>query len=121
MIHSENTYPIILNDSLVVITPQQLKQTNLIFLEHNKLRLENIQLYKQVDCMENIIINNNEQLSIQEHSINTAVKELDNATELILHQNKELAKYKSKTKVFKGLTIGGITIGVTLLALLIAK
>lgn len=40
--HSQTTYPII-KDSLVLITPQQLKETNLIFSEH-KMLLEKVPL-----------------------------------------------------------------------------
>ena len=46
---SQTTYPKILNDSLIVITPLQLKQTNLIFVEHCKLK-------KQVPELENKIL-----------------------------------------------------------------
>ena len=46
---SQNIYPKLVNDSLIVITPKQLKSTTLIFLEHKKLKLEKVELIKQVD------------------------------------------------------------------------
>ena len=47
----------ILNDSLVVITAKQLKATNLIFLEHGKLKAENEQLNKQIINYNKLIVN----------------------------------------------------------------
>ena len=52
---SQNTYPKLINDSLVVITPQQLKATNLIFLEHKKFKLEIPELKKQLTSYESLI------------------------------------------------------------------
>lgn len=45
---SQTTYPKTLNDSLIVITPIQLKQTNLIFLEHYKLKRQVPELEKKI-------------------------------------------------------------------------
>ena len=47
MSFSQTTYPKTLNDSLIVITPLQLKQTNLIFLEHYKLKRQVPELEKK--------------------------------------------------------------------------
>ena len=51
---SQTTYPKVTEDSLVVITPQQLKHTNLIFLEHRKLSKEVDLLIQQVNGLETI-------------------------------------------------------------------
>lgn len=52
--HSQNTYPSITADSLVIITPIQLKTANLIFNEH-ELLLEKVDLLNsQVNNLEEI-------------------------------------------------------------------
>ena len=45
---SQNIYPHILNDSLVIITAEQLKATNFIFLEHSELKSINSELNSQL-------------------------------------------------------------------------
>jgi len=56
---SQNTYPRTLTDSTVEITNEQLKQTNLVFLEHHKLTLENKNLKNKINLLDSIIVNNN--------------------------------------------------------------
>ena len=56
---SQNTYPRALTDSTVEITNEQLKQTNLVFLEHHKLTLENKDLKSKINLLDSIIVNNN--------------------------------------------------------------
>lgn len=56
---SQNTYPRTLTDSTVEITNEQLKQTNLVFLEHHKLTLENKDLKNKINLLDSIIVNNN--------------------------------------------------------------
>ena len=51
--NSQNTVPIT-KDSLILITPQQLKITNLIFKEHEMLKKENSLLYVQVRNLEDL-------------------------------------------------------------------
>lgn len=88
---SQDIYPKKLNDSLVVITADQLKQTNLIFLEHSKLSNENKLLYDKINLLDSLNSN-----YVKIDSINT-IK--------INNLNKEL-KAKSK-KSYKGYIIGG--------------
>ena len=56
---SQNIYPRALTDSTVEITNEQLKQTNLVFLEHHKLTLENKDLKSKINLLDSIIANNN--------------------------------------------------------------
>ena len=56
---SQNIYPRVLTDSTVEITNTQLKQTNLVFLEHQKLKLENKELGNKINLLDSIIVNNN--------------------------------------------------------------
>lgn len=112
---SQNTYPKITQDSLILITPTQLKQTNLIFLEHSKLKLEldsyinkvNIQS-KQIDYYINTIDLKDESYNIQ--------KEVYTINENNL--KKELRKSNFKSKCFMW---GGITVSTSLLVLLLIK
>lgn len=105
-------------DSLVQITSEQLKITNLIFVEHQKLLIENDLLYKQIH-------NYQEQLEIVELQNFANKRIIDNYSELnglyqqkIYDLNKEINR---KNKITKGLTIGGITVSVGIVLLLILK
>lgn len=116
---SENIYPKIYNDSLIVITPIQLKQTNLIFLEHQKLQLENIELNNQINDY-NSMLNN------YDYMINTRTKQIDTLNSIIINKDKELKninksleKTKLEKKIYTGIAIGGITISVSLLLILL--
>ena len=115
---SQTTYPKIVQDSLIVITPQQLKQTNLIFTQHDK--------YKQ-------LIPSYEYKIILKDSIITALKEVivikdtelfnkdlinENNTKIIQLQKKELATYKKNYISWK---IGSISVAAILTILLITK
>lgn len=51
--HSQTTYPII-KDSLVIITPRQLKETNLIFSEHEMLLKKVPLLTNQISTLEKL-------------------------------------------------------------------
>ena len=106
-------------DTLVLITPLQLKHTNLIFVEHNALKLKvdvltNIVTdYTYVIANDNIIINNkNKQIDI--------LQKADSSNkQIIYNQNLQISKQKES---IKWLTIGGVTISLGLLVtLLIVK
>lgn len=115
---SSTIYQEISPDSTVLITSKQLKETNLIFIEHKKLlednNLLNIQLnnYKlsnstlvKTDSLRLIQLNN--------------YKELSNVYDLRFSElNKELIR---KNRTIRGLKIGGVTVSVSLLFLLIFK
>lgn len=111
---SQNTYPKLVNDSLVVITPQQLKATNLIFLEHKKFKLEIPELKKQLTSYESLINSYERTDSVRNAQINR----------LMLHaqaSEQEINKLESKKKLYKGLTVGGVTVSVVLLITLLLK
>lgn len=114
----QNTYPKIVQDSLLVITQQQLKQTNVIFLEHKKLKTEvtllnnKIRLQKEViDKLDTVIMNKNIQISNSERLLT-----LKNG--LITTQDKQISAYKQNIKF---LTIGGVTLGLTAIIILLIK
>ena len=118
---SQTTYPKLTSDSLIVITPQQLKATNLIFLEHKKLKLEVPELNKQIVSYESLINSYAKSDSLK----NSQIDELTNYTEVSEqvreNQLREINKLKSKNQLYKGLSIGGVTVSVMLLITLLIK
>ena len=115
---SQTTYPRIVSDSLVLITSSQLKQTNLIFVEHQKLKSMNIQLDVKFNLQEEISSLFNQSTMIKDLQIANleAINDINKST--LLNTNKELNQYKKKQKL---LVIGGCTIGVSLTLLLLFK
>ena len=87
---SSNTLIITPQDSIVSITAQQLKYTNLIFIEHNKLLEENSLLYKQI---------NNYQLEVKTLEQIDSIRKSQIINERILYENqiKDLTSKKNKT------------------------
>lgn len=106
---SQNTYPKLVNDSLVVITPQQLKATNLVFLEHKKLRLENVELRSQVSSYELTTANYLRLDSLQRQQLaraNTQIKLYDQAMQAQTEQLDKITKKKNRlVKLSTGLGI----------------
>lgn len=118
---SQNTYPKLTNDSLIVITPQQLKATNLIFLEHKKLKLEIPELNKQIASYESLIKSYEQTDSVRNAQVERLMLHAEVSEQVIQNQLREINKLESKNKLFKGLTIGGVTVSVILIATLLLK
>lgn len=109
---SSNTLIITPQDSIVSITAQQLKYTNLIFIEHKKLLEENSLLHKQI---------NNYQLEVKTLEQIDSIRKSQIINERILYENqiKDLTSKKNKTiTLWK---IGGITVSASLVLLLLLK
>ena len=106
------------NDSTVLITSNQLKNTNLIFIEHEKLLKENALLYKQLD---NYKVSND--LLVQTDSLRKKeIAEYKLLTESFNAEIKKLNKeIKRKDKRLLSWKIGGITISSGLLLWLLLK
>jgi hypothetical protein len=115
---SQITYPRIVSDSLVLITSSQLKQTNLIFVEHQKLKSMNIQLDSKYTIQEEISSILNQSTIVKDLQITNlqAINNINKTT--LLNTNKELSQYKKRQNI---LVIGGCTIGVSLTLLLLFK
>ena len=113
---SQTIYPKLTQDSLIVITPTQLKKTNLIFLEHQKLKLEveqlenKIGLHEETNSLLQQLLEVKEQQISNLHKINTFNESLLNIKE------EELKKCKVQNRLF---VIGGCTICASLIFLLI--
>lgn len=115
---SQNTYPKLVNDSLVVITPQQLKATNLIFLEHKKFKLEIPELKKQLTSYESLINSYEHNDSVKNAQINRLMLHAQASEQVMQNQLREINKLESKKKLYKGLTVGGVSV-VLLITLLL--
>ena len=99
------------NDSTVSITATELKYTNLIFIEHKRLLVDNSLLKVQVNNYSNLY---NQQLELD----NIRKEELDNCYSQIYTLQESLS---FKDRSFKILTIGSISVGVGLLILFLVK
>ena len=102
-------------DSIVYITPEQLKITNLIFAEHSKLKYENYLLNKQIHLykLDNQYLDSINQLQLQKYS------DIINSYEVqVTNLNKSLDNTNKSFQIWK---IGSITVGVGLILWLILK
>ena len=99
------------NDSIVYLTREQLKETNLIFAEHHKLLVENKLLEEQISNYKE----NNELLmqsnSAKEAQINLYKNWNGSLNESLEKKNKSLLIWK----------VGGITVSASLLLVLLFK
>ena len=118
---SQNMYPKLVDDSLVVITPQQLKASNLIFLEHKKLKLERFELNKQLTSYELLTANYAKTDSIRLQQLARAELQMQMSDEAISKQREQIAKMNKKNKRLTTLSIGGFAISVGLLLALLIK
>lgn len=118
---SQTTYPKLTSDSLIVITPQQLKATNLIFLEHKKLKLEVPELNKQIVSYESLINSYAKSDSLKNSQIGELTNYMEVSEQVRENQLREINKLKSKNQLYKGLSIGGVTVSVMLLITLLIK
>ena len=105
----------------MVITPQQLKHTNLIFLEHRKLSKEVDLLIQQVNGLETVNKNLVAMDSLRLSQLNRCMfKELITWS-LISACNIQLAKKEKRVKKLRNLSIGGFTVAAGLFAVLFIK
>lgn len=115
---SQNISTDINRDTIVSITSEQLKYSNLIFAEHKKLLIENSLLKEQIENQESKIQLLEETDSLRIGQINY-YRELDKGYLTQIEVLNQTIKNKDKTvKIFK---IGGITISCGLLLLLLIK
>ena len=97
---------------------EQLKETNLIFIEHRKLLEENALLYKQLD-------NFQKSYNILTQIDSVRVKEIVEYKEIVNDGNKQIEslnkEINAKDKAFKGWRIGSILVTGTLALWLLFK
>lgn len=109
------------DDSLICITPQELKQTNLIFLEHKKLKLEVEEYKMQIKNYSELVNTYKESEKINQESIVLLEDHIEESHAVISEQMNEIEDLNRNRKLYKGLTIGGFTISLVLLTLLFIK
>lgn len=103
---------------MIVITPQQLKHTNLIFLEHKKLKSEILELNKKLSLQKQINNKLEESLVVQTNTIENYKSMESINKDMLYRKDQEIKKYKLSAK---GWMIGGISVTVVGVLLLIAK
>ena len=106
---SQNTYPKTLGDTIIIISSEQLKITNQIFLEHKKLLVSD-SIYKE----QNKSLREALDLSLQLDSINEA--KITSYRETIATYEKTQVRLKKKNKIF-GFSLLGTVVGIVLLLL----
>lgn len=107
---TQTTYPKNLNDSLVVITAEQLKQTNLIFVEHEHLTKENVLLKNKISLQDSLIYNYSQIDSIQKNNIVKLTEEVDFANNKINKLEKQFKVYKPVAYISSGALIATLLI-----------
>lgn len=105
---SQTIYPKALNDSLVVITNNQLKQTNLIFIEHQKLKQEAIEFQKQIQEYEKLKLNFEQVEQVNNQEIKLLNDELTSQYVQNEQLNKKLESQKKKLNLLKITSITGL-------------
>lgn len=102
---TQTTYPKNLNDSLVVITAEQLKQTNLIFIEHDHLMKENVLLKSKISLQDSLIYNYSQIDSIQKNNIIKLTDQVNFANSKINRLEKQFKIYKPVAYISSGALI----------------
>ena len=103
---------------MIVITPQQLKHTNLIFLEHKKLKSEILELNKKLSLQKQINDKLEESLVVQTNTIENYKSMESINKDMLYRKDQEIKKYKLSAK---GWMIGGISVTVVGVLLLLAR
>ena len=96
---SQTIYPQIASDSTVIISHKQLKQTNLIFLEHKKFKEVNEELNNQIINYKKLVDN----YELQDSLYRERVSYLDNELKI---SNDKVHKNSTTIKVYRFLCIG---------------
>ena len=123
MCFSQNIYkyPKVINDSLVVITHNQLKVTNLIFVEHAKLAMlypiqeRKIAVYKQLESEYKLNDSiKSKQIIEHQNTINENIKTINSLNSTISNKNKKIKRIRNWAIGSTIINIGLITLGILL-------
>ena len=114
-------YPKVINDSLVVITHNQLKATNLIFIEHAKLAMlypiqeRKIAVYKQLESEYKLNDSiKSKQIIEHQNTINENIKTINSLNSTISNKNKKIKRIRNWAIGSTIINIGLITLGILL-------
>ena len=113
---SQTTYPVIVNDSLILLTSSQLKHTNLIFAEHQML-LKRVDLLESQTQQYKLLVSNYE----ENDSVNKRLLEVqkDYYIGRLSSLKENLYNETKKKSLYKYGMFG--TIGAALLAIIFVK
>lgn len=114
---SQTTYPRLINDSLILITAEQLKATNLVFLENSTLKTINSELTSQVagyDSLYTLELHKN----LRYEEIKLDLKhQLDSKQSIIDEQTKQLAIVNRRLKWWQRGACGSSLVALVLLGI----
>ena len=118
---SQTIYPKMTQDSLIVITPLQLKKTNLIFLEHSKFLQQIPLLESQIQNLEKINSDFEKSDSIRQVQLNRCLTQLQTNTDALIKMSNSLTESEKKAQKWRNWTIGGVGVSVGLALILLLK
>lgn len=81
-----------------MITAKQLKQTNIIFLEHRRLKERDSVMIKQIDEMDRLLAVYNSIDSINKQQLSSFKKQVEDQNKTIDDMNSKLIKNKKKNR-----------------------
>lgn len=105
-------------DSIVYVTSQDIKYSNLIFIEHKKLTQDNVLLLEQIENYKNLTntLTQIDSLRLQQIEEYSALNDTYKSQIYVLNSD-----IKKKNKVLLCWKIGGITVSAGLLLFLLLK
>lgn len=116
---SQTTYPRMTKDSLIVITPLQLKKTNIIFVEHARMKEEIPLLQETINLQDSTIRLMDASQQIQVQQISNYKTHVGEQQKTLNELDKTLQKEIKKKRTYKGFAIGGCSVSLVLILLLL--
>lgn len=106
-------------DSLIVITPLQLKKTNLIFVEHAQMK-EEIPLLQEIILLQDstIQVMDNTQ-NLQKNQISNYKVHVGEQQKTLSELNNSLQKEIKKKNIYKNFAIGGCSVSIMFILLFV--
>lgn len=92
-----------------MITAKQLKQTNIIFLEHRKLKERDSVMVKQIDEMDRLLTVYNSIDSINKQQLSSFKKQVEDQNKTIDDMSSKLIKSKKKN-IRKNFVLGVLSV-----------
>jgi hypothetical protein len=106
-------------DSLIVITPLQLKKTNIIFVEHARMKEEIPLLQETINLQDSTIKLMDTSQQIQTQQILNYKTHVGEQQKTLNELDKTLQKEIKKKHTYKGFAIGGCSVSLVLILLLL--
>lgn len=116
---SQTTYPRMTKDSLIVITPLQLKKTNLIFVEHARMKEEIPLLQETIHLQDSTIQIMYHTQELQLNQISNYKVHVGEQQKTLNELNDNIKKEIRKKNTYKNLAIGGCSVSLMFILLLV--